>query len=72
MEHNFANWELTQLLPKTNPNHTEYSWYNKGNGVFLKSSDDAWSENQEYLEPKYEYNRDAWTWEDVRLYFTKR
>ena len=70
--HNFADWKLTQLLPKNNPNEIGYRWYNEGINICLKLQDDACSENQNHLIPKYIYNRDAYTWEDIRLYLLSK
>ncbi len=63
--HNYADWELTQLLPTTNLYSDTDEWVEIENedGIFY------------ILESQIEDEdccgstiRDAWTWEDIRLY----
>lgn len=65
MNHNFADWEITQFLPETNPyQFFEYLWV----------KEDRESEIELIIEYSDEYIkiRDAWTWEDIRLYLSSK
>lgn len=66
MNHNYLNWELTQLLPERN--HYYKASARKGiwldiNNKYILSSGNAIS---------YNFTRDAWIYEDVRLYLEER
>ena len=84
MNNNFANWEITQLLPENNPyllindvqvpdeidakaawcSIEEESWDNKDLTIQLSLS---------YCETDvFAYLRDAWTYEDIRLYLESK
>ena len=66
---NFANWEITELLPNQNPYLKEvgesmyYCWVKRATGG--KTIDTECSLRFYFTG---EILRDAWTWEDIRLY----
>ncbi len=67
MNNNFADWVLTQLLPEINPYSNINEW------VEMEDEDIIY-----VLESEIEDEdccgttiRDAWTWEDIRLYLLK-
>jgi glycine cleavage system H lipoate-binding protein len=80
MKHNYADWELTQLLPESpqtlNKDNHSTVWLVKSihtNGVFIYITDgvndtlDSLSEDEEGSNI-----REAWTWEDIRLYLKSK
>jgi len=70
MTHNFANWEITQLLPEKNPySDLDYK------GVWKSKKEIVPSKYYSNLGGDYEYDdgiRDAWSWEDIRLYLLSK
>jgi hypothetical protein len=65
MNHNFADWEITELLPKKNPYKTDYFWrYFDDNNKNNKNFDKCFVTRFQH----FYYIQDAWTWEDIRLY----
>ncbi len=70
MKHNFANWEITQLLPEKNP-YSDFDY----RGVWKSKKEIAPSKYYSNLGGDYEYDdgiRDAWSWEDIRLYLLSK
>jgi hypothetical protein len=70
MEHNFADWELTKLLPenpygKLDSRHTPYIFDDEVYGEYIVIFNSNGSEIPDDYE--CEYMR-AWTWDDIRLY----
>lgn len=68
MNHNFANWELTQLLPEINPYSNIDEW------VEIEDDDIVYMLESEIEDEDY-YGitvRDAWTLEDIRLYLKEK
>lgn len=76
MNHNFVDWEITQLLP-------EYNSYSLINWIWYDSEYFLDFKEKENLEPELEYYycihkasevriKDAWTFEDVRLYLKEK
>lgn len=64
---NYANWEITQLLPEINPYKSEFfceqqDWY-----LDIEQTD-RFIHLGEYPDTEYEFIRNAWSWEDIRLY----
>lgn len=75
MNKNYASWELTQLLPENNPNSIGYDWYylvphETDISPYYELSYDGKFSGFTYKESKY--IRDAWTWEDIRLYLESK
>lgn len=93
MNNNFANWDLTQLLPEQNPYKQKelpnYWW-----GMYKKSLFDGFIKSPENYEDYFDFRlqayegdfgkiketkhqgrkllRDAWTYEDIRLYLESK
>jgi len=68
---NYANWELTQLLPEINPYKSELfveqqDWY-----LDIEQTD-RFIHLGEYPDTEYEFIRNAWSWEDIRLYLESK
>lgn len=67
---NYANWELTQLLPQINPYGTDYHWIKPYPDSSFEKLTLAYhsklSANQLCIE------RNAWTWEEIRLYLESK
>lgn len=60
MNHNFVDWEITKILPTKNPYNTQTFWnYYAGN---YSLSHTKWNT----------YVRDAWTFEDIRIYLENK
>lgn len=74
--HNFVSWEITQMLPKFNPYQTTdmraLRW------VILPKyyNFPSFTQYTEYLQLRYNSKdkdwKDAWTFEDVRLYLKEK
>lgn len=76
--YNFASWELTQMLPEINPyqfiedddypnsHKFKMKWYNIDDIITIQPS------NSGLFDRGFDYLRDAWTWEDIRLYLEER
>lgn len=69
---NFLNWELTQLLPEENPylskNHKYYCFVENYSGNRLLK----WDVRITGSRKTGTYLRDAWAYEDVRLYLKEK
>jgi hypothetical protein len=63
MNHNFADWELTQLLPKIN-------LYNDTKAIDCMGYEQLVAVCKSMLKP--EQWRYLWHWEDIRLYLKER
>ena len=86
MNHNFADWELTQLLPEKNHHNMNMVWFylvphklspkKIGGDTMLPEPFFEVSHNsQKYSEFNYESSeiiRDAWTFDDIRLYLLSK
>ena len=77
MNYNFADWEIIQFLPKNNTFSKELNWIWYDSEYFL------YFEEKQNLEPELSnyHNvykagevrlKDAWTWEDIRLYLESK
>lgn len=64
MNHNFADWELTQLLP--------FKIYNVDNCI--TDNNEVFNSDKlgSIYEPEYKKTLPAWTWEDIRLYLKEK
>ena len=74
MNHNFADYELTQFLPEKNPFGLLNKWCVEKEITELKKDGygkpmlcDDW-DTDEFFYEQFRLLRDAWTWEDIRLY----
>lgn len=74
--HNYADWEITSLLPEINLYNKDYCWYGKKDDKmsvglkYLSEINSNPSNSNLFLESIK--NRDAWTWEDIRLYLKSK
>jgi hypothetical protein len=67
MNHNFANWEITEMLPRNNENLVAV-WRCLEGTFYIHTL----TNNEHYSNFKTYYKRDAWTWEDIRLYLESK
>lgn len=84
MNHNFANWELTQLLPEENPykliDDVQIPDEIDARAAWCSIEEESWENKDLTIQLSLSYCetdvfnclRDAWAYEDIRLYLESK
>jgi hypothetical protein len=79
MKHNYCNWELTQLLPETPPilnkDNNSTIWIVKASSTlreFITITDGRNDTLDSIADDEDSNTRQAWSWEDIRLYLEEQ